>query len=42
LEHVKKILREDGGYLVMQDEQKIPISRSRKDKLFEIVKTRFL
>ncbi|GAB4248138.1 MAG: LytTR family DNA-binding domain-containing protein [Saprospiraceae bacterium] len=42
LEHVKKILREDGGYLVMQDEEKIPISRSRKDKLFEIVKTKFL
>ena len=42
LKQVKKILREDGGYLVMQGEDKIPISRSKKEKLFEIVKTRFL
>lgn len=42
LAHVKKILREDGGYLLMEGNTKVPIARSKKDALLSLVKDRFL
>lgn len=32
LQYVKKVLREDGGYALMKDGAKIPISRRKKDR----------
>ena len=40
--HVTKILREDGGYLLMTDNYKVPISRSKKDEFMKLVKDRFI
>jgi two-component system LytT family response regulator len=42
LAFVKKILREDGGYALMEDGSKVPISRRRKDEFMEVMKQRFL
>jgi len=39
---VKKILREEGGYLMMDDGCKVPLSRSKKDEFLKMVKGRFL
>ena len=39
--HVKKYLKEDGGYVVMADETKIPISRRRKEE-FIVALRRYL
>ena len=36
-QHVKKILREDGGYAVMSDGSKVPIARRRKDEFMNIL-----
>ncbi|HZV70093.1 MAG TPA: LytTR family DNA-binding domain-containing protein [Saprospiraceae bacterium] len=35
---VKKILKEDGGYVIMNDDTKIPISRRRKEDFMKIIK----
>lgn len=35
LNRVKKVLKEDGGTVVMQDESKIPIARRRKEGFFK-------
>jgi two-component system LytT family response regulator len=42
LKHVEKILKEDGGYLLMKDDYKIPISRSKKELFMNLVKDRFI
>ena len=42
LAHIKKIIREDGGYLLMDGNSKIPISRSKKEDFLSLVKGRFL
>jgi two-component system LytT family response regulator len=42
LQHVEKILKEDGGYLLMKDDCKIPISRSKKELFMNLVKNRFI
>jgi two-component system LytT family response regulator len=34
---VKKIVRNDGGYLVMENEQQIPISREQRDNLYALL-----
>ena len=41
LSFVKKILREDGGYAMMEDGGKVPIARRRKDQFLEVMKQRF-
>ena len=42
LNHVSKILKEDGGYLLMKDGYKVPISRSKKEEFMTLVKDRFI
>ena len=42
LSFVKKILREDGGYLLMEGNSKIPIARSKKEEFLSMVKDQFL
>ena len=37
LNHVKKYVRGQGGYLVMKDRTHIPVSRQRKDELMQIL-----
>lgn len=41
LPFVKKILREDGGYALMEDGYKVPIARRRKDDFLDLLKKRF-
>jgi two-component system LytT family response regulator len=36
--HVKKYIKDDGGYVVMADETKIPISRRRKEEFMSVLK----
>jgi two-component system, LytTR family, response regulator len=40
LDHLRKYLRSDGGYVVMSDGSEITVSRSRKDVLNTILKVR--
>ena len=42
LKHVEKILKEDGGSLLMKGDCKIPISRSKKELFMNLVKDRFI
>lgn len=42
LKYIAKIVKEDGGYLLMKDQGKVPISRSKKDQFMKLVKDRFL
>lgn len=42
LRYIKKVLREDGGYLMMEDGFKVPLSRARKDEFLNLVKDLFL
>ncbi len=41
LSFVKKVLREDGGYALMEDGFKAPIARRRKEEFLEVLKKRF-
>lgn len=41
LAFVKKILREDGGYALMEDGYKAPIARRRKEEFLEVMRQRF-
>jgi two-component system LytT family response regulator len=41
LSHVKSVLREDGGYVLMEDGNKIPIARRRKEEFLKVLKERF-
>lgn len=38
---VKKVLREDGGYALMEDGNKIPIARRRKEAFLDVMRQRF-
>lgn len=40
--HIARILREDGGYLLMKDDYKVPISRNKKEQFMKMVKDRFI
>jgi two-component system, LytTR family, response regulator len=42
LKCVAKIMREDGGYLLMKDDFKVPISRGKKEQFMNLVKDRFI
>jgi len=41
LAFVKKILREDGGYALMENGSKVPIARRRKDEFSEAMRDRY-
>jgi len=41
LSYVKKILREDGGFALMEDGSKVPIARRRKEEFLENMNQRF-
>jgi two-component system, LytTR family, response regulator len=41
LSFVKKILREDGGYALMEDGSKVPIARRRKESFLEFMNNKF-
>jgi DNA-binding LytR/AlgR family response regulator len=40
--HVKAVLREDGGFALMEDGCKIPIARRRREAFMEVLRERFL
>lgn len=42
LSRVNSILREDGGYLLMEDQFKVPVSRTKKEILLALVRDKFL
>ena len=42
LSYVKKMLREDGGYLLLTDNSRVPVTRNKKEEFMEIVKKRYL
>lgn len=42
LDFVKKVLKEDGGYIIMEDEAKIPIARRRKELFISALTRRSL
>ena len=42
LSHVKKVLKEDGGYALTPDQVKIPIARRKKDQFINLLKNRSL
>lgn len=35
-QYIRKFIRHDGGYIVMEDGQQISVSRTKKDRLFEL------
>jgi two-component system LytT family response regulator len=37
IKYIKSYLRQDGGYILMNDGTKIPVSRRKKDKMMEII-----
>lgn len=41
LSFVKKILREEGGYALMEDGCKVPVARRRKEEFLELMRQRF-
>jgi two-component system LytT family response regulator len=41
LPFVSKVLREDGGYVLMEGDFKIPIARRRKEEFLDLLKHRF-
>ena len=42
IDFITKVLKEDGGYVVMDNNVKIPIARRRKDEFLEMLKNTFL
>lgn len=38
ISYVKKILKEDGGFVLMQDGARVPIARRRKDEFMELMR----
>ena len=42
LDFVKKVLKEDGGYIIMEDNTKIPISRRKKERFINALRNRSL
>ena len=39
LKHIKQFVKNDGGYLVMDNEKNVSISRDRKDEFFELMQS---
>lgn len=37
LNHVREFIRGDGGYLIMENKMKVPVSKNRKEKLLEML-----
>jgi two-component system LytT family response regulator len=37
LARVKEFIRGDGGYLVMENKMKIPVSKTRKEELLDLL-----
>ncbi len=37
LDHVSKFIRSDGGYLILDDNTNVPVSRSKKDELLKLL-----
>jgi hypothetical protein len=37
LGRVKEFIRGDGGYLVMENKMKIPVSKNRKEELMQLL-----
>jgi two-component system LytT family response regulator len=37
IKYIKSYIRQDGGYILMTDGMKIPVSRRKKDKIMEII-----
>lgn len=37
IKYIKSYIRQDGGYILMNDGTKIPVSRRKKDKIMEII-----
>ena len=42
LKHISKILKEDGGFILMKDGIQVPISRNKKEQFMDLVKDRFI
>jgi len=42
IDFVKKILKEDGGYVLLENDDKVPVSRRRKNDLMELLKSKML
>lgn len=42
LKYVDKVLKEDGGFVLMRDQSKVPISRSKKEPFLQILKSAVL
>jgi len=42
VDFVKKILKEDGGYVLLENDDKVPVSRRRKNDLMELLKSKML
>lgn len=42
IDFVKKILKEDGGYVLLESDDKVPISRRKKNDLMELMKSKML
>ena len=38
---ISKVLKEDGGFVVMENGVKIPIARRRKDEFLDMLKSNF-
>jgi two-component system LytT family response regulator len=37
LKRVKEFIRGDGGYLVMENKMKIPVSKNKREELLELL-----
>ncbi|MEO6639451.1 MAG: LytTR family transcriptional regulator DNA-binding domain-containing protein [Ginsengibacter sp.] len=35
LDHIKKYVRSEGNYLIMSDDENIPVARNQKERLME-------
>ena len=42
VDFVKKILKEDGGYVLLENDDKVPISRRKKNDLMELMESKML
>ena len=42
IDFVKKVLKEDGGYVLLENDDKVPISRRRKNDLMELLNSKML
>ena len=42
LKYVEELVKDDGDYLLMSNQKRIPISKSKRDQFLEVVKETFL